>query len=110
MDTSTRSLVEYDIYVPTVLDPSDPESRSELLNIRERLVNHFGGLTDKRLHNEGLWKIGAITVRDEVVVWRVLSDKGTSGDKEMVEVKKMLEKLLHQDVILIVKREVQVLE
>jgi len=110
MSKSRRFLIEYDIYVPSASQTADVKIAEKLLAVRQRLVDYFGGLTDTRLRNEGLWKVGAVTVRDEVVVWRALSDKGEAGDELMREVKQVLERLLAQDVILIVRREVEVLE
>ena len=101
--------IEYEIYVPA--PSADGGSASDLVleKARQELTEVYGGLTDTRQRNEGVWKIGGVTMRDEIVIWKILSQKGEVGDDFMKEVQLSLEKSLAQDKILVVRREVETL-
>ena len=101
-----NSCFEYDIYVPTADRDGVRYENPELEVIRKELTDYFGGLTDTKYRNEGLWKVGSVTVRDEIVIWRVLSDKGGEGDEMIAKVKAQLERCLAQELVMVVKRSV----
>lgn len=101
--------IEYDIYLPTVSRAGDTVDSQLLKNIRDRLIQRFGGLTDTRIANKGFWKSGGTVLRDEIVVWRVLSEEGPAGDDFLRGLKAELEKDLKEDKILIVRRAVDFL-
>jgi hypothetical protein len=101
-----NSCFEYDIYVPTADNDGVRYETRELDVIRKELTDYFGGLTDTKYRNEGLWKVGSVTVRDEVAIWRILSDKGAEGDRIIAQIKARLERCLAQDLVMVVRRSV----
>jgi hypothetical protein len=82
---------------------------SILEDVKQRLVELFGGLTHFRHRNEGLWKVGSVTYRDEIVVLRVLADARDQARREFVAIKESLKRSLSQDEVLVVEREVSVI-
>ncbi|RYZ79313.1 MAG: hypothetical protein EOP04_28005 [Proteobacteria bacterium] len=101
--------LQYEIYLPTKKSNGDPIDSVTLKEIRSSLIEKFGGLTDTRVKTDGFWKSGGVTILDEILIWKVLSDEGKAGDSFLGEIKKGLERLLDQDKILIVKQSVETL-
>jgi len=66
---------EYELYVPLAHNDGTPVDPKVLVQLRERLLAEFGGLTFFPQPNEGFWTFGGVTYRDEIVVYRVLSDR-----------------------------------
>lgn len=99
--------LEYDLFVPTVEQSGHRYTDSDTESIRAEIIQFFGGLTDTRHRNEGIWKVGGIEVRDEIVIWRVLSTKGADGDRFIEEIQKRLQQQLKQEHILVIRRAVQ---
>ncbi len=100
----TKFYYEYDLFLPVTgpaktLDPVLKETRAELLD-------YFGGLTETRQSNKGIWKIGPATVKDTIQIWHVLSDKGAAGDRFMAALRKKLQRRLKEDLILIIRHKV----
>lgn len=54
-----NSCFEYDIYVPTADRDGVRYEKPKLDAIRKELTDYFGGLTDTKYRNEGLWKVGS---------------------------------------------------
>ena len=50
------------------------EARS-FRDVQQRLLDQFGGVTYFPQPNEELWRMGNVTYRDEIVIYRVVSDK-----------------------------------
>ena len=103
---TTKALVEYEVYVPTRNGRGRPLPRRPIARARRELLEFFGGLTDTRQRNEGIWKVGGIEVRDEIVIWRILSGEGRRGDAFLRKTKAALERELEQDEILVIRRSV----
>ena len=61
---------EYDLFVPLRYNDGSPVDPAKLARLRQRLVDQFGGLTDLHQSHEGYWKIGGVTFRDEIVIYR----------------------------------------
>jgi hypothetical protein len=101
-----RNLIEYDLFIPTVSREGAGFEAALLDGLKKHLVDRFGGLTDTRTRNDGLWKIGGQVVRDEIRIWRILSTEGSDGDAFMREFRRRLERELKEEMILIVRREV----
>jgi len=95
---------EFDIYLPTTLQDGAPIDPELIREIKSTLVNAFGGYTHFTHRNEGAWRIGNVTFRDEITVIRVLDDGRAHFD--MVDFKRQLERRLQQSSILIVARTV----
>jgi hypothetical protein len=103
----TKPALEYDIFVPLVEASGERYAEAMTDALKNEIADYFGGITDTHHRHEGLWKVGGMTVRDELVIWRVLSDKGPVGDEFLSRIKTRLEKALRQDLILIVRRSVE---
>jgi len=92
---------EYEVYLPV------PNSKNEvelLEATRKELVDRFGGLTVTNFSSEGEWRIGPAKVRDQIQIWRILSEQKDDGDNYFRLLKKRLEESLHQQKILITRR------
>ena len=101
-------MIVYDIFVP-IVNANGVLYRSVIAEeAKAKIIAFFGGLTDTRHRNEGIWKIGKTVVRDEIVIWRVVSDHGIQGDEFIRELKKFLESGFDQDKVLITKSSVEV--
>jgi hypothetical protein len=107
--TKLQEALEYDIFVPLVAASGQRYAETVTKAIQAEIADFFGGITDTHHKNEGWWKVGGMMVRDELVIWRVLSKKGSAGDEFLLGVKERLEKALEQDVILVIRRRVEIL-
>ena len=100
---------EYDLFIPLFYNDGSPVEERKIEAIGERLLEQFTGLTFFPQPNEGPWKMGEVTFRDQVVVFRVVSDNARRARRYFVAFKERLKKELRQEEIFIVEREVKVL-
>ena len=98
---------EYDIYVPLSNNDGTPVDSEKLRDLKKRLVDHFGGLTHFPQENEGLWKVGAFTFRDKIVILRVLTTEPDKAAAFFAELKKEMQRNWAQEDVLIVVRDVE---
>jgi len=98
---------EYDLYVPLSNNDGTPIDAQKLKDLKKRLVDHFGGLTHFPQENEGLWKVGAFTFRDKIVILRVLASDPLEAQAFFAELKKEMQRNCAQEDVLIVVRDVQ---
>ncbi len=103
-----RDMRELDIHVPMTRQDGNAVSESVMDAIRVSLTNAFGGFTHLRPPIEGVWQVGETTIRDAVTIFRVL-DMG-DGTFDVAAFKRSLARLLEQEDVLIVAREVTVVE
>ena len=96
---------EFDIYLPTKNEDGSGVDADEIARIKETLVKAFGGYTHFPQKSEGAWRVGGVTLRDEITIIRVLDDGSAKFD--MVDFKKTLEQRLRQEAVLIVRRDVE---
>lgn len=61
---------EYDIFVPLRYNNGTLIEGSKLLWLQSTLLEQFQGLTYFPQANQGFWKFGEITYRDEIVIYR----------------------------------------
>lgn len=61
----------FDLFVPLTFNNGEPIPASLFQSLQRRLLSRFGGLTFFPQPNRGFWKMGDITYRDEIVVYRV---------------------------------------
>jgi hypothetical protein len=99
---------EYDLYVPLRSNRGVPLSPVRLARLKKRLIKRFGGLTHFPQHNEGFWKLGAVTFRDEIVILRVLSERNRPAQRFWMGLKKDLKRRWRQKEILIVVRDIAI--
>jgi hypothetical protein len=97
------------LYVPLFLNDGTPLSDEYIDRLGERLLAHFGGCTFFPQPNKGLWKMGDVVFRDEVVIFRVLTAKVRPARAFFRELKQELLSELEQEAILIVEKDVATL-
>jgi len=97
---------EYEVYVPVHYNDGTPIEPRKIESIGERLLRQFGGLTYFPQENQGVWKMGGVTFRDKIVLFRVLTDKPKRAEQFLRKLKADLKRELKQEQILIVSREV----
>jgi len=99
---------ELDIYLPSVRNDGDAVDPDIIEQIKVSLMNAFGGYTHLKNSCEGAWNMGGVTFRDEVTIIVSLDDVSTGFD--ILTFRRNLETVLDQEKILIVAREVTVLD
>jgi hypothetical protein len=97
---------EYEIYLPMTYNDGSQVDPEIIQRIKDTLAAQFGGYTYLRQRNEGVWKIGGVTFRDEITLLRVLDNGGTAFD--MADFKRQIERLLRQNTVLIVARPISI--
>lgn len=100
---------EYDIFIPLNYNDGSPIEGQKLQSLQNKLLNQFSGLTYFPQPNQGFWKMGDVTYRDEIVIYRVLSSKTRAARHFLSQLKEELKKSLKQEAILIVERDVETL-
>jgi hypothetical protein len=97
---------EYDIFVPLKYNDGSSIEVFRFQDLQEQLLEYFGGLTFFPQPNEGFWKMADITYRDEIVIYRVITSRGTEAKEFLSRLKARLKKEFNQEEILIVEREI----
>ena len=97
-----KTVIQYEVYLPS-------SDANVLKPLRRDLVDFFGGLTDGRHPQEGIWRFGRAEIKDQILVWRILSDRGDEGDQFLRQIKIRLERELKQEQVLVIRRTVGVL-
>lgn len=98
---------EYDLYVPLTYNDGSRVEREKLVRLRERLQEQFGGQTFFPHSNQGSWTAAGVTYRDEIVIYRVLTDKTRSARRFFRHLKEELKGEFKQKEILIVEKDAQ---
>lgn len=100
---------EYDVYVPLTYNDRTSIEPTKFKDIKERLLQEFGGLTYFPQRNEGYWQVGGVTYYDQIVIYRVLAKDAARARKFLKGFKEHLKQWLQQEEILIVERDAKVL-
>ena len=100
---------EYDLYVPLTYNDGSPIEPKTIERIGQRLLEQFGGVTFFPQPNEGLWRMGSVTFRDQIVIFRVLSANVLRARRFFKALKQELKTKLEQEEILVVERDVETL-
>ncbi|MFO0788975.1 MAG: hypothetical protein U0805_05920 [Pirellulales bacterium] len=100
---------EYDIFVPLRYNNGTLIEGSKLLWLQSTLLEQFQGLTYFPQANQGFWKFGEITYRDEIVIYRVIADDTRAARRFLKTLKEELKAEFDQEEILIVERDVNTL-
>jgi hypothetical protein len=66
---------EYDLFLPLTYNDGSPIESKRFQNLQEQLLAEFGGVTFFPQPNEGLWQLGEVVYKDEIVIYRVLATK-----------------------------------
>jgi hypothetical protein len=102
-----KRALEYEIFVPLKNEKGRAFPATVLAKFKELLTSEFGGLTDTRYAQEGRWQMGTVTLRDEVKIWKIVSDRGDDGDRFIGKIKQDLEAALDQAEILVIRRKIR---
>jgi hypothetical protein len=100
---------EYDLYVPLTYNDGTPIEAKTIERIGRRLLEQFGGVTFFPQPNEGLWRMGEVTFRDQIVIFRVLSSNVRDARRFFRSLKVELKTELEQEEILVVEKDVETL-
>ena len=100
---------EYDIFVPLYYNDGPPIESAKFQQLQVLLLEKFEGLTYFPQPNQWFWKFGDMTYRDEIVIYRVISQKPSASRDFLATLKERLKKQLQQEEILIVEREISLL-
>ncbi len=98
---------EYDIFVPLYYNDGTPIEAVKFRRLQAELLEQFDGLTFFPQPNEGFWKMGGVTYRDEIVIYRVLASSARTARRFLGQLKQRLKRELKQEEILIVERDVE---
>ena len=100
---------EYDIFIPLFYNSGSPIEPAKFQELQSRLLERFEGLTYFPQANQGFWKFGNMTYRDEIVIYRVISQDSAASREYLKDLKKHLRREFDQLDILIIERDVGVL-
>jgi hypothetical protein len=100
---------EYDIYLPLRYNGGSPIEPRKFRDLQQRLLAEFGGVTFFPQPNEGLWQMGDVVYRDEIVIYRVLAKKRRKARQFLARLKEELKASFQQEEVLIVERDVETL-
>jgi hypothetical protein len=104
-----QSVKEYDIFVPLRYNSGTPIEAVKLQRLQATLLDQFGGLTYFPQANQGYWKLGDMTYRDEIVIYRVIANDARGSRRFLKNLKEDLKADLDQEEILIIERNVDAL-
>jgi hypothetical protein len=104
-----RDAREYDLFLPGRYNDGSPVEPEKIQRLKQRLSDRFGGLTFFPQKIEGTWHFGAVTFRDELVIVRVLAERGVHARAFFARLKEELKAELRQEEVLVVERNVKVL-
>ena len=100
---------EYDIFIPLYYNDGKVIEPAKFQRLQSRLLRKFEGLTYFPQPNQGFWKFGDITYRDEIVIFRVISREPGGSRAFLTELKEQLKTEFRQEEILIIEREIGLL-
>ncbi len=100
---------EYDIFIPLRYNNGAPIEGRKFQQLQSALLEQFGGLTYFPQANQGFWKLGDVTYRDEIVIYRVIASDSRGSKRFLRKLREQLRADLDQEEILIVERDVEAL-
>ena len=100
---------EYDIFLPLCYNDGKPVEADKFQELQKQLLDRFDGLTFFPQVNQGFWKLGNVTYRDEIVIYRVLASDSRRARRFLRNLKEKLKTELAQEEILIIERDVDAL-
>lgn len=100
---------EYDIFVPLRYNDGSPVEPRRFRDLQVRLLEYFDGATFFPQPNEGMWRMGQVTYRDEIVVYRVVASKVRAARRFIRQLKEELKRTFKQEEIFIIERDVEVM-
>jgi hypothetical protein len=100
---------EYDVFVPLFYNNGSPIEPAKFQDLQSRLLERFEGLTYFPQANHGFWKFGDMTYRDDIVIYRVISQDSAASRQYLRNLKEHLKREFDQLDILIIERDVGLL-
>jgi hypothetical protein len=100
---------EYDIFIPLRYNDGSQIEARKYKELQARLLEYFNGFTFFPQPNEGFWRMGDVTYRDEIVIYRVVTTKARPARRFLRQLKQELKQVFQQEEIFIVERDVEVL-
>jgi hypothetical protein len=100
---------EYDLFIPLRYNDGSLIEAAKFQKLHDLLLGRFAGLTYFPQPNEGFWRFGGVTFRDEIVIYRVISAEIEASHQFLTKLKERLKQDLQQEEILIIEREVGLL-
>ncbi len=100
---------EYDIFIPLFYNNGTSVEAAKFQDLQLRLLERFEGLTYFPQANQGFWKFGDVTYRDQIVIYRVISQDSVTSRAFLRRLKEDLKREFQQQEILIIEREVGLL-
>jgi hypothetical protein len=100
---------EYDIFLPLLYNDGSAVEPGTFENLKRLQLDELGGVTYFPQPAEGLWRMGEVVYHDEIVIYRVLSEKPRKARRFLSQLKKALKPPFQQEEILIVERDVETL-
>jgi len=97
---------EYDIFIPLYYNDGTRIESAKFQDVQGRLLERFEGLTYFPQPNQGFWKFGNVTYRDEIVIYRVISPDSVISRDFLANLKERLKREFQQQEILIIEREI----
>ena len=100
---------EYDIFVPLYYNDGTAVESAKFQRLQALLLEQFEGLTYFPQPNQGFWKFGNMTFRDEIVIYRVISHNPVTSRDFLTTLKRDLKEYFQQEELLIIEREISLL-
>lgn len=100
---------EYDLFIPLYYNDGKPIEPHKLQDLQQELLEQFDGVTFFPQPNEGLWRMGDVTYRDEIVIYRVVTGRTSAARRFLRRLKETLKRSLKQEEIFIIERDVETL-
>ncbi len=100
---------EYEIFIPLYFNDGTPIDPGFIPTLRVKLLEQFDGVTFFPQPNEGYWRMGEVTYRDEIVIFRVVGSNQRTARRFLRQLKEELKRDLQQEEILIIERDVETL-
>jgi hypothetical protein len=100
---------EYDIFLPLRYNDGTHIEPRKFQHIQDQLLAQFEGLTYFPQPNQGFWKLGDLTYRDDIIVLRVIASDSRRARRILKKFKEELKADLDQKEIFIIERDVNTL-
>ncbi len=100
---------EYDLFLPLRYNDGEPIEAAKFQILQARLLEYFNGVTFFPQPNQGLWKMGGVTYSDEIVIYRVVTNKVRAARQFLKRLKEELKASFRQEEIFIIERDVETL-
>ena len=95
--------------MPLYYNDGSPIEPAKFQDLQTLLLERFEALTFFPQPNQGFWKFGNMTYRDEIVIYRVISQNPAASPDFLAGLKGHLKKEFQQEEFLIIAREISLL-